>query len=137
MNNPGQAITYKIGEKTMLYIRDNLLKQGYSIKDIHEIILDRLINDTLVLAGTSAGAMSMSKEMIMGSTKVADGDQKTEVINTDEINTKEFKNKKEAENVLKELEKQMRKAAKELDFIEAANIRDKIKKIKDEYLNKK
>jgi uncharacterized protein (DUF885 family) len=40
MNNPGQAITYKIGEKTMLYIRDNLLKQGYSIKDIHEIILE-------------------------------------------------------------------------------------------------
>ena len=30
----------------------------------------------------------------------------------------------------------MRKAAKELDFIEAANIRDKIKKKIDEYLNK-
>ena len=80
--------------------------------------------------------LTKSKEMIMGSTKVADGDQKTEVINTDDINTKEFKNKKEVENVVKEFEKKMRKAAKELDFIKAANIRDKIKKIKDEYLNK-
>jgi cyanophycinase len=37
---------------------------------IHEIILNRLINDTLVLAGTSAGAMSMSKEMIMGGSSI-------------------------------------------------------------------
>ena len=81
--------------------------------------------------------LSKSKEMIMESTKVADGDFKNEVINQEEININGFKNKKEAEKIIKELEKQMRKAAKELDFIEAANIRDKIKKIKDEYLNKK
>lgn len=37
---------------------------------IHEIIVDRLVNDTLVLAGTSAGAMSMSKEMIMGGSSI-------------------------------------------------------------------
>ena len=39
MNNPGQAITYKIGEKAFLYIRDKLLEEGYGIKDIHEILL--------------------------------------------------------------------------------------------------
>ncbi|MAO32138.1 MAG: excinuclease ABC subunit B [Crocinitomicaceae bacterium] len=81
--------------------------------------------------------LSKSKEMIMESTKVADGDFKKEVINQEDININGFKNKKEAEKIIKEFEKQMRKAAKELDFIEAANIRDKIKKIKDEYLNKK
>ncbi len=81
--------------------------------------------------------LSKSKEMIMESTKVADGDFNKEVVNQEDININVFKNKKEAENLVKEFEKQMRKAAKELDFIEAANIRDKIKKIKDEYLNKK
>lgn len=77
-----------------------------------------------------------SKEMIISSTKVADGEHKNEVINQEDINTKQFINKKEAEDLVKVFEKQMKKAAKELDFIEAANIRDKIKKIKDEYLNK-
>lgn len=33
---------------------------------IHEILLDRYENDNLVIAGTSAGAMCMSKEMITG-----------------------------------------------------------------------
>tara|TARA_B100001758_G_C18351518_1_gene580169 strand:- start:565 stop:1461 length:897 start_codon:yes stop_codon:yes gene_type:complete len=80
--------------------------------------------------------LTKSKEMIMSSTKVADGEHKNEVINQEDINTKQFKNKKEAEDLVKVFEKQMKKAAKELDFIDAANIRDKIKKIKDEYLNK-
>ena len=69
--------------------------------------------------------LGKSKEMIMESTKVADGDFKKEVINQEDININGFKTK-EAE-IIKEFEKQMRKAAKELDFIEAANIRDKIK----------
>jgi cyanophycinase len=33
---------------------------------IHQLIIDRLKNEKFVLAGTSAGAMSMSAEMIMG-----------------------------------------------------------------------
>ena len=41
MNNPGQAITYKIGEKAFLYVRENLLKEGYDIKEIHQIILEK------------------------------------------------------------------------------------------------
>ena len=41
MNNPGQAITYKIGEKAFLYVRENLLKKGYDIKEIHQMILEK------------------------------------------------------------------------------------------------
>lgn len=40
MNDPGQAITYKIGEKAFLFTINNLLKQGYHIKDIHHKILN-------------------------------------------------------------------------------------------------
>jgi prolyl oligopeptidase len=40
MNDPGQAITYKIGEKVFLYVRNKLLSDGYSIKDIHDIMLE-------------------------------------------------------------------------------------------------
>jgi len=40
MNNPGQAITYKLGEKAFLYVREQLLKEGYGIKDIHQILLE-------------------------------------------------------------------------------------------------
>ena len=37
---------------------------------VHDIIFDRLKNENLVLAGTSAGAMSMSNEMIMGGSSI-------------------------------------------------------------------
>ena len=37
---------------------------------VHDIIFDRLINEKFILAGTSAGAMSMSKEMIKGGSSV-------------------------------------------------------------------
>lgn len=40
MNDPGQAITYKIGEKAFLYTLNKLLNKGYNIKDIHQKILD-------------------------------------------------------------------------------------------------
>ena len=36
---PGQAITYKIGEKTMVHLKDNILKDK-SLKDFHDSILD-------------------------------------------------------------------------------------------------
>ena len=32
IDNPGQALTYKIGEKTILYLRDNYLEKGGDIK---------------------------------------------------------------------------------------------------------
>ena len=37
---PGQAVTYKIGEKTILYLRKYFLDHGYSLKDFHKFILD-------------------------------------------------------------------------------------------------
>ncbi len=37
---------------------------------VHDIIFDRLKNENIVLSGTSAGAMSMSKEMIMGGSSI-------------------------------------------------------------------
>ena len=40
MDMPGQAFTYKIGEKTFLYLRQQMIKQGYSIQDIHQRMLD-------------------------------------------------------------------------------------------------
>jgi uncharacterized protein (DUF885 family) len=36
---PGQAITYKIGEKTFLYLKEKLLKRGLSEKNFHEVIM--------------------------------------------------------------------------------------------------
>ena len=39
IDNPGQALTYKIGEKTIVYLRDKYLEEGGDIKDFHEIIM--------------------------------------------------------------------------------------------------
>lgn len=39
ISNPGQALTYKIGERTILYLREKYLKKGGNIKDFHEIIM--------------------------------------------------------------------------------------------------
>ena len=40
MNDPGQAITYKIGEKVFLHTIHKLIEKGHNIKDIHEKILN-------------------------------------------------------------------------------------------------
>lgn len=37
---PGQALTYKVGEKTLMYLRYKFLQKGYSVKDFHKLILD-------------------------------------------------------------------------------------------------
>ena len=39
IDNPGQAITYKIGEKTILYLKDKLLQKGLSEKNLHEVMI--------------------------------------------------------------------------------------------------
>tara|TARA_Y100000996_G_C22554961_1_gene655194 strand:+ start:1458 stop:3062 length:1605 start_codon:yes stop_codon:yes gene_type:complete len=51
IDSPGQALTYKIGQKTILYLRDEYLNVGGDIKDFHEKImrigpcpLDALLN---------------------------------------------------------------------------------------------
>ena len=87
--------------------------------------------------GLTPTPLVKSKKMIIEATKVADGDYKSEdkkkTIPEQKIPT--FKNTHEAEKKIKELEKKMRKHAKELDFMEAARIRDLINEIKNE-LNK-
>lgn len=40
INLPGQALTYKIGEKTILYLRNKSLNEGMSVKDFHKKIMD-------------------------------------------------------------------------------------------------
>lgn len=39
ISNPGQALTYKIGERTILYLREKYMREGGNIKDFHEIIM--------------------------------------------------------------------------------------------------
>lgn len=39
IDNPGQALTYKIGERTILYLKEKYVKSGGDIKDFHEIIM--------------------------------------------------------------------------------------------------
>ena len=40
INLPGQALTYKIGEKTILYLRKKSLNEGMTVKDFHKKIMD-------------------------------------------------------------------------------------------------
>ena len=77
-------------------------------------------------------ALQKSKEVILESTKVADGEttaQKTERKETKEeapiVN--EFKNQKDLEKEIKRIRKLMEKAAKNLEFIEAAEFRDQMR----------
>jgi excinuclease ABC subunit B len=83
-------------------------------------------------------ALVKSKDKILESTKVADGDQNTRQVkllqNENELQASiqhdaQFQNPEERAKELKALKKAMESAAKELDFIEAARIRDIIKTI--------
>ena len=83
-------------------------------------------------------ALVKSKDKIMESTKVADGDQATRQIkllqNEKELQQSieqdaKFQNPEERAKEIKALKKAMESAAKNLDFIEAARIRDIIKAI--------
>ena len=37
---PGQALTYKIGEKVMLYLRKTSMMDGISLKDFHQKVME-------------------------------------------------------------------------------------------------
>jgi excinuclease ABC subunit B len=87
-------------------------------------------------------ALVKSKDKILESTKVADGDQNTRQVkllqNEKELQASiqhdtQFQNPEERAKELKALKKAMESAAKELDFIEAARIRDIIKTIEKNY----
>jgi len=82
-------------------------------------------------------ALNKSKEKIMESTKVADGDTASRQLKyTQEAQAQlaaepvqAYVNPKELEARMKATKKAMEKAAKELDFIEAARFRDQLKEL--------
>jgi excinuclease ABC subunit B len=82
-----------------------------------------------------------SKETILGSTKVADGDEsirKAKYIREETLEIAAepeivYVSDTERKERIRKLRKQMEKAAKELDFIEAARLRDEIVRLEKEY----
>ena len=87
-------------------------------------------------------ALNKSKEIILESTKVADGDlmDNSSPKSTENISVKmeknAFKNEDALDQEIKRIKKAMEKAAKELEFIEAAGFRDQMKalqKLKKSY----
>lgn len=78
-------------------------------------------------------ALNKSKDKILESTKVADGDQTTRQVKNLQKEQQQSSepsvsmNPEERDKAIKALKKQMERAAKDLDFIEAARIRDLIK----------
>ncbi len=77
-------------------------------------------------------ALQKSKEVILESTKVADGETSAQKAEKKEAKAEapiasEFKNQKDLEKEIKRIRKLMEKAAKKLDFIEAAGFRDEMK----------
>ena len=87
-------------------------------------------------------ALNKSKEIILESTKVADGDLRdtSSPKSTENISVKmeknAFKNEAVLDQEIKRIKKAMEKAAKELEFIEAAGFRDQMKalqKLKKSY----
>jgi excinuclease ABC subunit B len=80
-------------------------------------------------------ALNKSKDKILESTKVADGDQTTRQVKSLQKEQQQnaapvaSMNPEERDKEIKALKKQMERAAKDLDFIEAARIRDLIKAI--------
>lgn len=80
-------------------------------------------------------ALNKSKDKILESTKVADGDQTTRQVKNLQKEQQQSAapvatlNPEERDKEIKALKKQMERAAKDLDFIEAARIRDLIKAI--------
>jgi len=87
--------------------------------------------------GITPTALKKSKEIILESTKVADGESTESSINSAKANAnvkKEknaFKNEEELNIEIKRIKKAMEKAAKDLEFIEAAGFRDEIKALQD------
>jgi excinuclease ABC subunit B len=108
-------------------------------RTIDETARRRLTQEAYNLAHNQVPtALVKSKDKILESTKVADGDQNTRQVkllqNEKELQASiqhdaQFQNPEERAKELKALKKAMESAAKELDFIEAARIRDIIKTI--------
>ena len=85
--------------------------------------------------GITPTALQKSKELILESTKVADGDKKekrpniTKELIKEGFNKADFKNEAALDLEIKTVKKAMEKAAKDLDFIEAAGFRDQMREL--------
>jgi excinuclease ABC subunit B len=87
--------------------------------------------------GLSPTPLNKSKEKILESTKVADGDPTTRMAQYERSSNEqlaaepkaEYLNPVELEKQIKLAKKAMEKAAKELDFIEAARLRDEMNRL--------
>ena len=81
-------------------------------------------------------ALNKSKEKIMESTKVADGDQATRMYKEDAGKATiaadpvvKYMNTDQLKKLIETTKKQMEKAAKDLDFMEAARLRDEMREL--------
>ncbi|MDG2504555.1 MAG: excinuclease ABC subunit UvrB [Crocinitomicaceae bacterium] len=87
--------------------------------------------------GVTPTALKKSKEIILESTKVADGESTESSINSAKANANvkkdksAFKNEEELNVEIKRIKKAMEKAAKDLEFIEAAGFRDEMKALQE------
>ncbi|MDG1351253.1 MAG: excinuclease ABC subunit UvrB [Crocinitomicaceae bacterium] len=87
--------------------------------------------------GITPTALKKSKEIILESTKVADGESTESSINSAKANANvkkdksAFKNEEELNVEIKRIKKAMEKAAKDLEFIEAAGFRDEMKALQE------
>jgi excinuclease ABC subunit B len=87
--------------------------------------------------GLSPTPLNKSKEKILESTKVADGDTTTRMAQYERSNalqiaadsTESYFTQDQLEKEIKSTKKAMEKAAKELDFIEAARLRDEMNRL--------
>ena len=81
--------------------------------------------------GITPTALNKSKEKILGSTKVADGDEIVDYTQYVEAQmaadpAMQYMSTEQLESSAKHVKKQMEIAAKDLDFIEAARLRDEL-----------
>lgn len=103
-------------------------------RTIDETARRRLTQEAYNLAHNQVPqALNKSKDKILESTKVADGDQTTRQVKNLQKEQQQSSepsvsmNPEVRDKAIKALKKQMERAAKDLDFIEAARIRDLIK----------
>ena len=93
--------------------------------------------------GITPTALQKSKELILESTKVADGDKKEKTptvakkeVTNESLKKADFKDEAALDLEIKTVKKAMEKAAKDLEFIEAAGFRDRMRalqKLKKSY----
>lgn len=110
-------------------------------RTIDETMRRRLIQDTYNKEhGLVPTALNKSTEKIMNSTKIADGDDSNPYVLDETISIAadpvvQYMTEEQLQKSIKFTQKQMEKAAKDLDFIEAARLRDDLgilkKQLKD------